>query len=122
MNNFDNFKTLYFDILVNNYDRHTQNYGLIRDSNTGNVLLLGPNFDYNESRLKQHDECLDDSLLNVLKEFNVDFRIPLLTDTQLISIANKCSKLGFNFDFYNTTKNLLINYKRVNTKILEVQS
>ena len=118
----DYLNILYFDILVNNYDRHTQNYGLIRDSNTGNVLLLGPNFDYNESRLKQHDEYLDDSLLNVLKEFNVDFRIPLLTETQLASIVNKCSKLGFNFDFYNTMKNLLINYKRINTKILEVSS
>ena len=117
----DYLNILYFDILVNNYDRHTQNYGLIRDGDTGNVLSLGPNFDYNESNLDNTDEYLDESLIDVLKEFNVDFKIPLLTETQLAGIVMRCSSLGFQFDFNNTVKNLLINYRRINNKIREVQ-
>lgn len=61
-----NYKTLqtispkladqYFDIvtldtLVYNLDRHTQNFGVLRDVDTGEILSLAPNYDNNVSLL-----------------------------------------------------------------------
>ena len=36
-----------FDALVYNVDRHNENYGLLRDKDSGEVLSLAPNFDNN---------------------------------------------------------------------------
>lgn len=37
----------YFDALIFNMDRHEQNFGVLRDLNTGKVLSLAPLFDHN---------------------------------------------------------------------------
>ena len=37
----------YFDALIYNMDRHEQNFGVLRDSDTGQVLSLAPFFDHN---------------------------------------------------------------------------
>ena len=38
---------IYLDTLVMNVDRHTKNYGILRDPLTGRILSLAPNFDNN---------------------------------------------------------------------------
>lgn len=38
---------IYLDTLCFNMDRHTKNYGVLRDVNTGNILSMAPNFDNN---------------------------------------------------------------------------
>ena len=38
---------IYLDALCFNMDRHTQNYGVLRDVNTGEILTMAPNFDNN---------------------------------------------------------------------------
>lgn len=38
---------VYLDALVMNMDRHTQNYGFLRDRQTGEILSLAPLFDHN---------------------------------------------------------------------------
>ena len=38
---------LFMDALVLNPDRHTENYGILRDRETGEVLRMAPNFDNN---------------------------------------------------------------------------
>ncbi len=38
---------LFMDALVFNVDRHTQNYGLLRSRETGEILSMAPNFDNN---------------------------------------------------------------------------
>lgn len=38
---------IYLDTLCFNMDRHTQNYGVLRDVNTGEILTMAPNFDNN---------------------------------------------------------------------------
>lgn len=40
---------IYFDALVNNIDRHNENYGFLRDKETGEIISLAPNFDNNLS-------------------------------------------------------------------------
>ena len=38
---------IYMDILCFNMDRHTQNYGVLRDVDTGVILRMAPNYDNN---------------------------------------------------------------------------
>jgi len=38
---------IYLDTICFNMDRHTQNYGVLRDVDSGNILSLAPNFDNN---------------------------------------------------------------------------
>lgn len=40
-------RIIYLDTLVFNFDRHTQNYGVLRDVESGKVLGMAPNFDNN---------------------------------------------------------------------------
>ncbi|MDD2393445.1 MAG: hypothetical protein PHN99_06585 [Eubacteriales bacterium] len=43
----DYVKMVFLDTIVANPDRHTNNFGLLRDVETGKVLSLAPNFDNN---------------------------------------------------------------------------
>ncbi len=43
----DYIKMIYLDAVCFNMDRHTRNYGVLRDMDTGEVLGLAPNFDNN---------------------------------------------------------------------------
>ena len=40
-------KLMWFDLLINNVDRHNENYGLLRDKKDGHIVSLAPNFDNN---------------------------------------------------------------------------
>lgn len=43
----DYIKMIYLDTIVFNMDRHTHNFGILRDSSNGEICLLAPNFDNN---------------------------------------------------------------------------
>ncbi len=43
----DYIKMIFLDTIVSNPDRHTMNFGLIRDTQTGDLLSLAPVFDHN---------------------------------------------------------------------------
>ncbi len=43
----DYVKMIFLDTIVANPDRHTNNFGLLRDVKTGKILSLAPNFDNN---------------------------------------------------------------------------
>lgn len=43
----DYLKLILFDTIVNDIDRHNENYGLLRDPDSGTILALAPNFDNN---------------------------------------------------------------------------
>ena len=43
----DYLRMCYFDALILNMDRHEHNFGVLRDSDTGQVLSLAPFFDHN---------------------------------------------------------------------------
>ena len=43
----DYLRMIYLDTLCLNMDRHTQNYGVLRDTETGGILRLAPNYDNN---------------------------------------------------------------------------
>ena len=43
----DYLKIIYLDTLCFNMDRHNQNYGLLKDPDSGKIIKLAPNFDNN---------------------------------------------------------------------------
>lgn len=58
----------YFDALIFNMDRHEQNFGFLREPDTGKVLALAPLFDHNIALISRgyprDMECHDDLLLH----------------------------------------------------------
>ena len=40
-------KMFWLDTVCFNMDRHTENFGLLRDIDSGEIIKLGPNFDNN---------------------------------------------------------------------------
>jgi hypothetical protein len=65
---------IYLDTLCFNMDRHTQNYGVLRDVDTGKVLRLAPNYDNNIalfSRGVPRDLSREkDKLIELYKDFS----------------------------------------------------
>lgn len=49
----DYVKMIFLDTIVANPDRHTNNFGLLRDVKTGKILSLAPNFDNNMALIAQ---------------------------------------------------------------------
>lgn len=64
---------LWMDTVCYNMDRHTENFGVLRDVNSGEILSLAPNYDnnialisngYPSDVLRKHD-----GLIRFFKEF-----------------------------------------------------
>ena len=64
---------IYLDTLCFNMDRHTKNYGLIRDVKNGEILGLAPNFDNNIALISRgypkNIERQNDKLISLFIEF-----------------------------------------------------
>jgi hypothetical protein len=91
---------IWMDSICYNMDRHTENFGFLRDINNGNILALAPNYDNNiafiaKGYLKDETRA-SDGLIKFFKEFvqnNSDARemyreinLPLITE----EIINEC--------------------------------
>lgn len=104
----DYLRLCFFDAVLNNVDRHNENYGLLRDRKSGNIISLAPNFDNNLSLISRNIECLDEindgiiqSFVSKLKKYpslKNDFKkanIPSLT----AEIVQKClDEIEIKFD------------------------
>ena len=65
----DYIKMIYLDTICYNTDRHTENYGLLRDSNTGKILKLAPNFDNNLALISKNAKTYSDGFINYFINF-----------------------------------------------------
>ena len=91
----DFVKLIFLDTLCFNMDRHTNNYGVLRDAETGKVVKLAPNFDNNIALISRGytktEVSEKDLLITLWKEFvkenNITFDIPLLERKTVQSIA-----------------------------------
>lgn len=77
-----------------NVDRHTFNYGLLRDVNTGKILSLAPNFDNNlalisrgYAKSQERNDLMVKLFLEVIE--NVEYKIPLLTKELVEDVAKQ---------------------------------
>ena len=85
------------DALVFNVDRHTQNYGLLRCRETGEILSMAPNFDNNmalisrgyASDLSKIANPLIGQFQELLQEKNIQYAVPTLTKKALGTIVNE---------------------------------
>ena len=88
---------LFMDALVFNVDRHTQNYGLLRSRETGEILSMAPDFDNNmalisrgyASDLSNIANPLIGQFQELLREKNIRYPIPKLTKEVLEHIVNE---------------------------------
>ena len=86
---------LYMDALSFNMDRHTQNYGILRDRSTGDVLGMAPNFDNNIALIsrgygpdpRQTNGLLIDLFVELLEERGLAYQVPALEEAALREIA-----------------------------------
>ena len=89
---------LCLDALVLNVDRHTLNYGVLRDQMTGEVVSFAPCFDYNMSLLScgspnaiaNKTNPLMSEFLAFLRGCHIDYQTQMLTKEKLTQIADEC--------------------------------
>ncbi len=86
---------LFMDALCFNMDRHTKNYGFLRDRATGEVLRMAPNFDNNIALISRGygsdpaktSPLLIDAFLDVLREKQLPYSAPALNREELHRLA-----------------------------------
>lgn len=99
----DYLKMLYLDSICYNMDRHTNNYGLLRDIETGEIISLAPNYDNNialiangypsdvsrekDGILRFFFEFLDNN--GKAKELFQSLEIPVITKEMIIDCMDK---------------------------------
>lgn len=90
----DYLKLIYLDTVCMNMDRHTKNYGVLRDPKTGNIVKLAPNYDNNIALIsrgyprfiKRKNDTLIDLFIELLESNKEALRlfknlnIPVITD------------------------------------------
>ncbi len=67
----DYIKMIFLDTIVANPDRHTNNFGLLRDTSSGKFLGLAPNFDNNMALISRgypKSTAKNDLLINLFNE------------------------------------------------------
>ena len=92
----DFVKLIFMDTLCYNMDRHTNNYGVLRDAETGAVVKLAPNFDNNIALISRgytNTEVSESDILMMLwnefiKENDIKFEKPQLTHEIVKDIAD----------------------------------
>lgn len=85
----DYFKIIFMDALLMNPDRHEFNLGLLRDSGTGKIVKLAPNFDNNLSLVSRgvpksmptKNNAMIKDFIEIVKQYPNDFQLPEITDT-----------------------------------------
>ena len=92
---------IYMDTLCFNMDRHTKNYGVLRNIDTGDILRMAPNFDNNialfargiPSNLKRSNDKLISFFIELLERDNralkIAKRLPIPTQEMVAECVGK---------------------------------
>lgn len=90
---FDYIKLLYADAICCNQDRHSKNFGILRDIETGSFVSLAPNFDFNQSvfgdsidvdtKTEAFADRLITDLCDLINSRKIDCSLPQLTEELL---------------------------------------
>ncbi|WP_317417052.1 hypothetical protein [Eubacterium callanderi] len=103
------------DALFFNFDRHTHNYGFLRDSDTGLYLKMAPNFDNNlaliangypsQVSIKRKNDLFINDFLDLLDQTNSTYYLPELSESM---IDEAFELVGMNVH-YDTIKAFILN-------------
>ncbi|MDR0862984.1 MAG: HipA domain-containing protein [Oscillospiraceae bacterium] len=83
----------YFDGLIFNMDRHENNFGVLRDSDTGEILSLAPFFDHNIALVARGypsgapNDMLISDFAALLRHTETAFRVRGLSEEELLEAA-----------------------------------
>lgn len=120
---------IYYDVLLCNIDRHNENYGLIRDRKTGEIISLAPNFDDNLCLISRSTK-LDSSNKEGLLTYFIKFLRSNLNAKQLLKEANldviddslldRCFKrISIKVDEKSIKTFILSRYKYINDELFK---
>ena len=94
----DYVKMIFLDTLVANPDRHTNNYGILRDAQSGEIIGFAPNFDNNMALISrgypQNTKRKNDLLVRLFNELighepSLKGYLPEVTDNMVIDVLLK---------------------------------
>lgn len=115
----DYVKMIFLDTICANPDRHTFNFGILRDTETGDVLGLAPNFDNNMAlisrgypkNIKRKNDVLV-KLFNELLEYDSSLKqyIPALTEEMIL---NTIKSVGMRVRSKEITEFIVNGYKQI---------
>lgn len=116
INDFINM--IFLDTICLNMDRHTLNYGVLRDVENGNVMSLAPNFDNNIALISRgylkNIGRKNDLLVELFCEFilknKIDYKIPYVTAKMINEITDE---LHFDVDKKYVSEFVMNGYKNV---------
>ena len=111
---------LFMDALVYNVDRHTQNFGILRDGETGAILSMAPNFDNNMALISrgyvdnpvQTPNEMANQFLELLASEGISYRFPALEVSVVRDIADGVMP-GAKIDREYVVKFVMANFKKL---------
>lgn len=116
----DYVKMLFLDTVCANPDRHTFNFGILRDVETGDVLGLAPNFDNNMAlisrgypkNIKRKNDVLV-RLFNELLEYDSGLKkyVPVLTEEIILKTIKS---VGMRVKSKEITEFIMNGYRQIN--------
>lgn len=120
---------LFMDALCYNMDRHTLNYGFLRDQSTGKIASMAPNFDNNIALIargygvspEHSNGLLIDLFLDLLRAKGVQYAVPELPDEQIIQIARDTLP-GESIDRDYVARFIADRYHRLENQIQSLES
>ena len=111
---------LFMDALVYNVDRHTQNFGILRDGKTGDILSMAPNFDNNMALISRGyaEDLLQtpNEMVNMFRELldteRIPYPFPDLAESLVRDVASKVMP-GANIDREYVVKFVMANFRKL---------
>lgn len=94
----DYVKLLYVDAICRNVDRHSGNFGVLRDPDTGEAIRLSPNYDNNialfarlsgTASISAKKDMLITDFMDLIEQKCIAFEMPALTKAELEKIEEE---------------------------------
>lgn len=83
---------VFLDSFIYNFDRHTGNYGFLRDTNTGKIVSMAPNYDNNNSLIsREYRDRTPKIIIDEFKELSNDYnyKVPNVSLQQIEDVADE---------------------------------
>lgn len=106
---------LYLDAICNNVDRHTKNYGILTDRETGDYIGLAPNYDNNMSfyGFDNKNGKASHKLAKDFKEFitinKIQYKLPYVTEEKIEKAIDRISNFSSGADYTENNINQVDN-------------
>lgn len=115
----DYVKLLYVDAICRNVDRHSGNFGILRDPDTGEAVRLAPNYDNNialfarlsgTASISAKKDMLITDFLDLIEQKDIAFELPQLSRRTLSELAESVpvkDASGMAVDFVYSRQNMI---------------